>query len=106
MNVPGNQSTGALSAASWAMAPSPTPRAPTQPGIPSAAEGLDAPLPSAPVMATPSPRNVLQSAGAAAAPQRPKVAKTLDEMKAGAMGAESPRPESVTHQGMAPETRR
>jgi hypothetical protein len=100
MNAPGNQSTGALSAASKAMAPrggEPTPRSPTQPGIPSAAEGVDAPLPSAPVMPTPSTApSALRGSAPPAAPQRLEQAKSLDEIRKGAQG---PQGENVGYQG-------
>jgi hypothetical protein len=45
-NLPGGVHQAALSAKAQSMAPQRTPRAPTQPDIPTAAEGLDAPLPA------------------------------------------------------------
>ena len=63
-----------LAAKSMFMAPrggSPTPRAPTQPGIPAAAEGESAPLPQAPSFPTPEPKRMFTT-GSAEAPPRPE----------------------------------
>ena len=88
-NLPGNRSRGAMSAALRVMAPQvkePGPAPLDQ--IPSGPAGINETT-SARQFPTPAPSNVLSGASTVT-PQKPEVAKTLDEMKAGAMSDAAP----------------